>query len=48
MILIYTFEVDSNWMWEFINNEDESVKRCQQNQFGCNPKTFWADGQLGA
>ena len=32
-------------MWEFINEIDTDVKRCQQKQFGCDPKTFWADGQ---
>ena len=37
--------MDSTWMWEFVNEVDDDVKRCQQNQFGCDPKTFWADGE---
>ena len=37
--------VDSTWMWEFVNEVDDEVKRCQEKQFGCDPKTFWADGQ---
>ena len=32
-------------MWEFVNEVDDDVKMCQQKQFGCDPKTFWADGQ---